>query len=95
VPSENIRVYEKGVTVNGDLSERARALVDYRIGDMYAPHIDKTEPLEEICRSFLESIRTGAACRSDGRAGLAVVRILEAAQESLRRDGERIPLHGF
>lgn len=91
-PSEKIRVYEKGVTVNGDLSERARALVDYRVGDMYAPHIDKAEPLEEVCRGFFESIRTGAPSRTDGRAGLAVVRILEAAQESIRRNGERIPL---
>lgn len=94
-PSEKIRVYEKGVTVNGDLSERARVLVDYRIGDMYAPHIDKTEPLEEVFRDFFESIRTGAASRNDGRAGLAVVRILEAAQESLHHDGQRVSLHGF
>ena len=91
-PSEKIRVYEKGVTLNSDPESRMRARVDYRVGDMFAPHIDNTEPLEQLCRSFLDAIEFGIRPASDGAAGLEVVRVLEAAQESIRKNSERIPL---
>jgi predicted dehydrogenase len=79
-PSEKIRVYEKGVTLNGDPSDRARALVDYRVGDMCAPYVDKTEPLASVCRDFVESIATGRRPLVDGEAGLALVEVLAPAQ---------------
>lgn len=91
-PSEKVRIYNKGVTLNGDRSARAAALVDYRVGDMFAPHIDKTEPLQRICHEFLDAIETGTHPTSDAVAGLQVVRLLEAAQRSMDREGERIPL---
>lgn len=91
-PSEKIRVYDKGVTLSSDSGERARALVDYRVGDMFAPYVDKTEPLQLVCASFLEAIETGTPSPTDGRAALNVVRVLEAAQESIRKDGIRIDL---
>ena len=78
-PSEKIRVYEKGVTLDGHSGDRERALVDYRMGDMFAPYIEKTEPLQLVCSSFLEAIESGTSPLTDGRAGLAVVRVLEAA----------------
>jgi len=89
-PSEKVRVYEKGVTFLSDAGTRARALVDYRLGDMFAPHIDKTEPLSLVCRSFRAAIETGVQPLTSGRAGLEVVRILEAAQASIRKQGERV-----
>lgn len=89
-PSEKLRVYEKGVTLASDPEARQRALVDYRVGDMFAPYIDKGEPLRQVCRTFLDSIQEGARPPTDGQAGLEVVRVLEAAQESIRKDGERI-----
>jgi predicted dehydrogenase len=91
-PSEKIRIYDKGVVLGGDRGLRDRALVDYRIGDMYAPWVDKVEPLARVCAGFLRAIETGEPPLTDGRAGLAVVRLLEAAQASLARAGERIPL---
>jgi predicted dehydrogenase len=93
-PSEKIRVYDKGVTFNSGPERRAQALVDYRVGDMFAPYIDKVEPLEEVGRSFVEAIRSGTPPITDGRAGLLVVQVLEAAQESIRRDGEKVRLDG-
>jgi predicted dehydrogenase len=93
-PSEKIRIYDKGVTLNGGALRRAHALVDYRVGDMFAPYIEKTEPLEQVCRGFLDAIRTGTPPLTDGNAGLRVVRILEAAQESIRREGEKVWLDG-
>lgn len=91
-PSEKIRVYDKGVTMNGDSAARAQALVDYRVGDMFAPYIDKYEPLAEVCREFLDAIVDGTRPLTDGESGLDVVRVLEAAQESIRKEGERIPV---
>lgn len=91
-PSEKIKVYDKGVTVNGDKTERDKVLIDYRTGDMFAPKIDKTEPLEAVCRHFVECIQNGTTPLTDGEAGLRVVRILEAAQRSIERNGERVNL---
>lgn len=91
-PSEKIRVYDKGIVSQCDPASRARVLVDYRTGDMFAPYVDKTEPLERSCRTFLEAIDGTGATAADGLAGLAVVRILEAAQQSMERDGRRIAL---
>jgi predicted dehydrogenase len=89
-PGEQVRVYEKGVAVAPDAGSRERALVDYRLGDMFAPHIDKTEPLSRVCRVFRDAVQGGEPPPSDGLAGLRVVRMLEAAQESIRKQGERI-----
>jgi len=91
-PSEKIKIYEKGVRPLDDSGGRESALVDYRVGDMLSPHLDKTEPLSEVCRSFLEAIESGKPPPTDGKAGLAVVRVLEAAQQSIRKSGERMPL---
>ena len=91
-PSEKIRIYDTGVVVDGDRGVRDRARVDYRIGDMFAAYGDKSEPLARVCEGFIRAIETGEPALTDGRAGLEVVRILEAAQASLAREGERILL---
>jgi len=91
-PSEKIRIYDKGVTLSEDAHSRAEALVDYRMGDMFAPYLDKTEPLARMCSAFLDAIRSGRPSLSTGRHGVAVVRVLEAAQQSIRKDGETIAL---
>jgi predicted dehydrogenase len=91
-PSEKLRVYEKGVTTSDDPDLRARALVDYRLGSMTAPHLKKTEPLRQVCSEFLRAIDGGPPPLTPGEAGLAVVRILEAAQYSVRHDSKRVML---
>ena len=91
-PSEKIRIYDKGVDVKSEASQRTKALVDYRIGDMFAPYIDKTEPLQNVCADFLEAIESGRPPCEDGQAGVEVVRIVEAAQTSIRKNGEWIAL---
>ena len=84
--------YADQVTLGHDAARRSQALVDYRMGDMFSPYIDKTEPLEQACRTFLEAVRGTARSPTDGRAGLAVVRVLDAAQRSIEKEGERIQL---
>jgi radical SAM protein with 4Fe4S-binding SPASM domain len=91
-PSEKIKIYDKGVALSSNPSARKRALVDYRRGDMHAPYIDKVEPLQAVCQEFVDAIVEERAPRTGGKVGLRVVQLLEAAQESLDRDGDRIPL---
>jgi predicted dehydrogenase len=90
-PSEKVKVYDKGV----DIKEREsiyRVLVQYRTGDMWAPKIDAGEALGLMTAEFVEAIKTGKRPVTDGRSGLKVVKILEAAQESLRAGGKMIDL---
>ncbi len=88
-PSEKIKMYDKGVEIKTKESEY-NALVEYRIGDMYAPHVDQKEALSLMVRHFLDSIKTGKEPISSGKSGLNVVRILEAAELSLKSGGQQI-----
>jgi predicted dehydrogenase len=93
-PSEKIKVYDKGVTLNGDATGEGayNLLVGYRAGDMYAPQLSLTEGLRSEAMHFLECIRTNQRPISDGRAGLRVLRILAAASESLANGGRPVEL---
>ena len=86
-PTEKVRVYDKGVTV-GDREADYQTLVSYRTGDVWAPKLDPTEALRYIVAEFLDSIRAGRAPLTDGHAGLRVVRLLEAAQKSIKCGGQ-------
>jgi predicted dehydrogenase len=95
-PSEKIKVYDKGITLNGNPQKNGekihQMLVGYRTGDMYAPQLDMTEALGSELRQFIECITNGGTPTADGNAGLRVVRILEAATESLAQRGRVIEL---
>ena len=71
----------------GSKEEEHRHRVDYRMGDMHAPHIAGDEALAKEVADFVHCIRTGETPRSNGQTALAVVRILEKAQESLMQGG--------
>jgi predicted dehydrogenase len=92
-PSEKIRLYNKGVEIKSKDSVY-QTLVQYRTGDMFAPHIDQTEALSLMTSEFVNSIQEGRAPLSDGQSGLNVVRILEAAERSLRLSGQMVKLSG-
>jgi predicted dehydrogenase len=93
-PSEKIKVYDKGITLNGESTTNNAydLLVGYRAGDMWAPQLSLTEGLRTEALHFLDCIRTGNRPTSDGLAGLRVVRILEAASESLVLGGRPVEL---
>jgi predicted dehydrogenase len=91
-PSEKIKVYDCGVTVDQDPEREYNTRVGYRTGDMWAPQLDRTEPLSREVREFLGCIEQGRRPVADGRAGLRVVRILEGAAQSLRENGRPVPL---
>jgi predicted dehydrogenase len=90
--SEKVRVYDKGITQNHDPEGRERMLTGYRNGDMLAPNLDNTEALRLMAREFVASIAEKRAPLSDGQAGLRVVRLLEAAQESMEQNGRVVHL---
>ncbi len=86
--SEKVKVYDHGVS---ELSaEELRR--SYRSGDIHSPRVALTEALQMEVRHFIECVRDGTTPRSDGQAGLQVVRVLEAANRSLRADGTRVSL---
>lgn len=88
--TEKLKVYDKGIT-QPFFASYGEAL-HLRFGDITIPHLEMTEPLTIECRHFVECIRTNGRPKTDGLQGLAVVRILEAAQESLEREGAPVPL---
>ena len=90
-PDEKIKVYDKGVDVktkNGVYN----LLVSYRSGDMWAPQLEQNEALKLLAENFIESINNGGMPVNDGLAGLRVVKMLEAADKSLKKKGEIVYL---
>ena len=90
-PDEKIKVYDKGVDVktkNGvyDL------LVSYRSGDMWAPKVEQGEALQLLAENFIECVNNGGEPVNDALAGLRVVKMLEAADKSLKKRGEIVHL---
>ncbi len=86
---EKIKIYDKGVKMTSregvyDL------LVSYRSGDMWAPKIEQMEALRAELGYFADCIQDGATPFNDGAAGLRVVRMLEAAEESLKGKGKAV-----
>ncbi|NLS07926.1 Gfo/Idh/MocA family oxidoreductase [Rhizobium sp. P32RR-XVIII] len=95
-PSEKIKVYDKGITMNCNsdaYGEKVhQMLVGYRSGDMYAPRLDMTEALKTELEQFIDCIEQNARPITDGHAGLRVVRTLEAATRSLAQRGRVVEL---
>lgn len=91
-PSEKVKVYDKGITLKSGQERVYESLIGYRTGDMWAPQISLTEGLRLEAQHFLECIRTGQQPLSDGEAGWRVVRLLEAATESLTQGGQPVEL---
>lgn len=83
--AEKVRVYDKAAEQGS--YETYGESITLRFGDVVIPHVNMVEPLKLECRHFVECVRGGRKPRSDGRDGLRVVRVLEAAQRSLRQNG--------
>jgi predicted dehydrogenase len=88
--SEKVRVYDKGAERTVDYENYAE-LITLRQGDIWIPSIPTTEPLLE-CQHFVDSIRDGRTPDTPGSQGRDVVRILQAGQQSMERDGAPISL---
>jgi len=93
-PSQRISVYDRGVELQqpAEGEARQRAQVAYRLGDMVAPTLPEGEALQGVVAELAASIREGRAPLTDGRAGLRVLELLEAASRSLETGGGFIEL---
>lgn len=90
-PTEKVKIYDKGIVVKkNDIDSIYKTIVDYRTGDMVAPKLVHGEALNSEAQHFLSCVEKRTKPVADGMAGLRVVRILEAAQDSLRSNGERV-----
>ncbi len=88
---EKIKVYDKGVKVT-NREGLYNLLVNYRSGDMWAPHLEPVEALRVELGYFVECINQNQTPFNDGLAGLRVVKMLEAANLSLRKRGAAVHL---
>ncbi|GAA1580644.1 MULTISPECIES: Gfo/Idh/MocA family protein [Streptomyces] len=95
-PSQRVAVYDRGVdlTAPQELREDQRrdALVSYRTGDMVAPALGEREALRTMVEEFAAAVRGRRPALTDGRAGLQVLDILEAASRSLAFHGAVVGL---
>ena len=97
-PSEKIKIFDKGITLNGgnglkgDGQQLYELLVGYRTGDVLAPQLDMTEALLHEARHFVRCIDAGEEPLADGQSGLRVVRLLDAATRSMRDRGRVVEL---
>ncbi|MGB1287460.1 MAG: Gfo/Idh/MocA family protein [Aggregatilineales bacterium] len=86
-PLEKLKIFDKGVEAPPYTETFGDFQMSYRYGDIVIPHISGTEPLRLECEHFIESIMAGTDPQTDGWNGLRVVRVLEAASESLANKG--------
>jgi len=84
---EKIRIYDKGVTVLPHYDTFGEFQLSYRFGDIFIPRLDDSEPLKVACQHFVDCTKTGVEPRSSGQHGLEVVRVIEAANNSLAHSG--------
>ncbi|MDE2262994.1 MAG: Gfo/Idh/MocA family oxidoreductase [Gammaproteobacteria bacterium] len=91
-PSEKVKIYDKGVSFTDDPQKILEMRVGYRTGDMLAPKIDSTEALRVAGEHFIGCIDSGKAPQTDGRLGLRVIELIEAATSSMRGRGETVYL---
>lgn len=89
--AEKIRLYDKGVDYSGEYKTYAESL-SLRIGDINIPKIEMSEPLKNSCQHFLDCIKENKKPLSDGESGLMVLKILDAAQKSLKLNGKSIDI---
>ena len=88
---EKVKVYDKGVNINNS-EGLYKLLVNYRSGDMWSPQLEQLEALHQELTYFVDCISTGKDPFNDGCAGLRVVKMLEAASESIGKRGSLVYL---
>lgn len=89
--NEKLRIYDKGAAYSSDYNTFAE-YVTLRFGDIVIPYVKVGEPLRLECLHFLDCVRTRKQPLSDGRDGLRVVKVLDAAQRSLGQNGAPVEI---
>jgi predicted dehydrogenase len=92
VPSEKVKIYDKGVSFTDDPKQIQEMRVGYRTGDMWAPKLDSTEALQVAGDHFLDCLEANKSPQTDGNMGMRVVEVIEAATNSMRGRGETVQI---
>ncbi|WP_131765293.1 Gfo/Idh/MocA family protein [Candidatus Protofrankia californiensis] len=95
-PTQRLAIHDRGVDLSSadSLGDQARRemMISYRSGDMVAPALVEREALASVMSEWADAISEGRPARTDGRAGLRVLDVLEAASRSLEYHGATVPL---
>ena len=90
-PTEKIKIYDTAYSIKSD-EDKKNILVDYRIGDIYVPKISNKEALASVASDFIGSIIDSKTPRSSYVIGNDIVKLLEAAEKSIKNKGIEIKL---
>jgi predicted dehydrogenase len=91
-PSEKIKVYDTAYQLTTD-EDKNKILVDYRVGDIYVPKIINKEALASVADDFITCINENKLPRSSYKIGLDIIKILEAAEKSIKNNGVEVKLN--
>lgn len=91
-PTEKIKIYDKGITLDRPPESAHQFRIGYRAGDMWAPHISPKEALQTEVEHFVDCVRTGTQPISSGMSGLRVIEVLEAASRSIAEQGKPVAI---
>ena len=89
--NEPVRIFDSGVMIR-DPESFGEFKLSYRTGDIVSPRVEAAEPLLLELEDFCKAVRTGSTPRSSWQIGLDVVRVVEAVEQSLAREGARVPV---
>src|SRR5712672_712688 len=92
---EKIRIYDARVERPPHYDTFAEFQYSYHYGDSYIPYLHQEEPLKLACQHFIDCIKTNSQPLTDGRRGLEMVRILEAASASIKMKGAPVTFGGL
>ena len=90
-----LKIYDKGAdkhVENNSEGDFGAFQIKLRAGDLLIPKIDMREPLKEECKHFVDCIVNNKTPRTDGENGLRVVKVLNAAERSLKENGKEIEI---
>jgi predicted dehydrogenase len=79
-------------TTVSDERELEKLLISYRSGDCWSPKVPPGEALQCEVEHFIHCVRTGTRPLSDGEAGLRVVKLIEAASQSMKLRGQPVEI---
>ncbi len=88
---EKVKIYDKGVNYK-DPETFGEYQLSYRTGDVLSPKLDTFEPLNSEMKHFLDCCKNNKTPKTDGKNGLRVVRVLAAAEESLKNGGKVVEI---
>ena len=93
--TEKIKVYDKGITVTKTADDIQKLLISYRTGDLWCPKVDESEALQVEVDHFVDCINSAAEPLTSGKNAFEIVRILEAANISIKEHGRPVDIENL